>query len=249
MRGRGIRASPAPGTKAEGCHRNLDLASPGHKGEKRDRAGVAKEDLLAIARTFATYYECLYAQVPQPPAEREKPILGDIPSLLSFLTAELDLPLLEEELEDAISALQSGKTAGPDGYPVEYYKQLQSHLIAPLVGAYEEALHRGSFTQGQDCAPIVVIPKDDLPWDQCSSYQPILLINADIKIFAKVLATRLVRMLPHLVHHAQCGLMPGRSKSHCLRRVQAALSQADRLGDELALLLVDFSKAFAAFSS
>ncbi|KAJ1205768.1 hypothetical protein NDU88_001195 [Pleurodeles waltl] len=87
----------------------------------RDRTGGAQDDLLAIVCTFASYYENLYIQVPQPTMEQENPLLGDIPlpSLPSSLTAELDLPLSEEEVGEAISALQSGKTAGPDGYQVE----------------------------------------------------------------------------------------------------------------------------------
>ncbi|KAJ1163733.1 hypothetical protein NDU88_004186 [Pleurodeles waltl] len=134
----------------------------------RDRAGAAQEDLPAIAHTFASYSECLYTQVPQPTAEQEDLILGDIllPLLPSFLAAELYLALLEEEVGDAISTLQSGKTAVPDGYPVKYYKYFRSHLIPHLVEACEEVLHHGSFAQGQDCATIVVIPKDDLPQDQ-----------------------------------------------------------------------------------
>ncbi|KAJ1141371.1 hypothetical protein NDU88_007704 [Pleurodeles waltl] len=103
-----------------------------------DRAGVAEEGLPAIACTFTSYYECLYAPVPQPTAERENSIPADIPlpSLPSFLAAELDLPMSEEEVGIAISTFQFGKMAGPDGYPVEYYKQFWSHLIPPLVGEY-----------------------------------------------------------------------------------------------------------------
>ncbi|KAJ1209638.1 hypothetical protein NDU88_005012 [Pleurodeles waltl] len=105
----------------------------------------------------------------EPTAEQENPILGDnpLPSLPSSLQAELDLPLLEEKVGEAISVLQSGKSAGADGYPVEYYKQFHLHLVSPLVNAYEEVLCCGSFALVQDCATIVVIPKDNLPRDQC----------------------------------------------------------------------------------
>ncbi|KAJ1194329.1 hypothetical protein NDU88_003618 [Pleurodeles waltl] len=122
--------------------------------------------------------------------EQENPILGAMPrpSLSSSLVAELDLPLTGEEAGEAISSFQSRKNSGPDGYPVEYYKRLQSHLESPLVNTYDEALRCGSFTPGLDYT--IIKPKDDLPRDPCSSYQPISLIKADIKIFAEVLAAR-----------------------------------------------------------
>ncbi|KAJ1134055.1 hypothetical protein NDU88_000519 [Pleurodeles waltl] len=73
----------------------------------RDGTGAGKEDLLAIAGTFASYHENFYARVPQPMVEQENPILGDIllSSLPSSLAAEFDLPLSEEEVGEAISAL------------------------------------------------------------------------------------------------------------------------------------------------
>ncbi|KAJ1115112.1 hypothetical protein NDU88_003338 [Pleurodeles waltl] len=98
--------------------------------------------------------------------------------------AELDLSLTEDEVDCAILALQAGMTLGPDCYPIEYYQRFHQRLVPHLVSTYGEAVQ-----PGLDCATIVVIPKSDLPRDQCFTYRPILLINVDIKIFAKVLAT------------------------------------------------------------
>lgn len=42
------------------------------------------------------------------------------------------------------------------------------------------------------------------------SYRPISLLNYDIKILTKVLATRLIKVLPPLVDIEQTGLMPNK---------------------------------------
>ncbi|KAJ1112462.1 hypothetical protein NDU88_000726 [Pleurodeles waltl] len=91
----------------------------------RDWTGDTQEDLEEIACTFVSCYEDLYSRVPQLPAERENPILKDIslPSIPASLATELDLPLTEDRVNCAISALQAGKTPGPDSYPIEYFQR------------------------------------------------------------------------------------------------------------------------------
>ncbi|KAJ1191155.1 hypothetical protein NDU88_000471 [Pleurodeles waltl] len=78
----------------------------------QDQIGSIQEELQAIAHTFSSYYKDPYAQVPQPMDELENPILGDIPlpTIPTSLAKGLDLPLTEEEVEDTISGLQSGRT-------------------------------------------------------------------------------------------------------------------------------------------
>ncbi|KAJ1165114.1 hypothetical protein NDU88_005543 [Pleurodeles waltl] len=99
----------------------------------RDRTGSIQEELQMIAHTFTSYYKDLYVLVLQPLKEQENPILGDIPlpSLPAMLAKELDLPLASEEVEDTFSALESGKTSGPDGYPLNIIRSF-AHTWCPI---------------------------------------------------------------------------------------------------------------------
>lgn len=59
-------------------------------------------------------------------------------------------------------------------------------------------------------AHITVIPKTDRDPTQAANYRPISLLNVDIKIFSKILANRLLPLLPSIVSHDQVGFLPGR---------------------------------------
>lgn len=59
-------------------------------------------------------------------------------------------------------------------------------------------------------AYITVILKEGKEVTLCSSYRPIALLNADTKLFAKILATGLNELMSNLIHADQTGLIPGR---------------------------------------
>lgn len=98
--------------------------------------------------------------------------------------------------------------------------------------------------RSRDLATIVVIPKTNPPSLDRGSYSPISLINAGIKVYAKILATRLHPILTSLIHPGQCGFMPNCSTPHCIRLLQCALADAEKLTCDLVLFLVDCEKAY-----
>lgn len=166
-----------------------------------------------------------------------------LPGLSETEAQGLDERILCEEIEEAISALTIHKTPGPDGYPAEYYVAFLETLVLRLHALYEEVIERGTFPPETDMATIVVIPKTDPPLStSCSNYHPISLINTEVKIYATILVTH----LSSLIHSDQCGFMPHRSTRHCLWGLHEALAHRHLLPRYLALLLIDFEKAFDA---
>uniref|UniRef100_A0A3Q3ILF6 Reverse transcriptase domain-containing protein n=1 Tax=Monopterus albus TaxID=43700 RepID=A0A3Q3ILF6_MONAL len=55
----------------------------------------------------------------------------------------LDEPITKEELEAAISALQSGKSPGPDGFPAEFFKTFSSLLAPQLSTVLADSVKQG----------------------------------------------------------------------------------------------------------
>lgn len=57
---------------------------------------------------------------------------------------------------------------------------------------------------------IVLIPKRDFP-ESISKYRPIALLNSMLKIFSKVLASRLCPFLKEMIDNIQTGFIAGRN--------------------------------------
>lgn len=93
-------------------------------------------------------------------------------------------------------------------------------------------------------AAITIIPKEGKDATLCSSYRPISLLNADTKLFAKVLASRMKVVMNDLVHADQVGFIPGREG--CDNRVRMLLVvQKIKKGQAPELLFsIDAEKAF-----
>lgn len=204
----------------------------------------------AIADSFAQYYATLYA-----PGEAQTPamigrFLDDLPpkTLSDALREQLEAPLSQEELCAALGELQPGKAPGPNGFPSEFFKQYFLQLGPHYHQVVEASRERGFLPDDWRHADIVVFQKPGRPPESHKSYRPILLLNVEAKILAKVLANRLRPHISLLVHPDQAGFMPQRATRHNIRRAHVAVAVAERLGVHAALLLADMDRAFESLS-
>lgn len=90
---------------------------------------------------------------------------------------------------------------------------------------------------------ITVIPKEGNYATLCSSYRPIALLNADTK-FAKVIATRLKKLMSEWIHEDQTGFIPGRESKDNSIRTLLLLRKKSSWESPFLLLSIDAEKAF-----
>lgn len=83
----------------------------------------------------------------------------DVPVLTDKYRGDLDRPIMAEETLKALKSMQSGKTPGPDGIPIEFYKQYPDLLTTRLHMMMTMATEQKSLPQSMGEAVIVVIPK------------------------------------------------------------------------------------------
>ena len=105
------------------------------------------------------------------------------------------------------------------------------------------AMSKGSFSTSSNIAVITLLLKKDKPPTDCSSYRPLSLLNCEIKLYAKILASRLENYLPGLIHHDQTGFIKSRFASDNVRRLLHIIYSASR-SDDSAILSLDAEKAF-----
>ncbi|KAM4770961.1 kinesin-like protein KIF28 [Rhinophrynus dorsalis] len=114
------------------------------------------------------------------------------------------------EVSFTLKTLQSSKALGPDGFTAACYKSFQPTLRPHLTTLFNSFLHGVNPLSEMLLAQIVVIPKAGKDLNFCSNYRLISLFSFDIKLFAKILAIRLSKLLPSLIHPDHVGFVPGR---------------------------------------
>lgn len=112
----------------------------------------------------------------------------DTPTISKELNLELDKPFILEEVVNSLQSMQNGKPPGPDGYPNDFYKRFSNKLVPCLLEMFGDAISTGSLPPTATQASISLLLKPSKEPTNCASYRPISLLNADVKILAKMLA-------------------------------------------------------------
>uniref|UniRef100_A0A671X9Z4 Reverse transcriptase domain-containing protein n=1 Tax=Sparus aurata TaxID=8175 RepID=A0A671X9Z4_SPAAU len=97
-------------------------------------------------------------------------------------------------------------------------------------------------------AVISIIPKEGKNKLECSSYRPISVLNVDYKIYTTVLARRLDKVLPQLIHNDQTGFILQRQTHDNIRRSLHILHHIQKNNIEACLVSIDAEKAFDSVS-
>lgn len=90
----------------------------------------------------------------------------------------------------------------------------------------------------------MTIPKPEKDSTSPTNYRPISLLNSHVKLYAKILAQRLIPILPILNKPDQTSFVPGHQASDAMRRVLGILQQAGTGQVPSLLLSLDSEKAF-----
>lgn len=140
--------------------------------------------------TFQQYYNKLYTSSVSCDDDQIESYFSNInmPKLNPVHARKLESTVMVAEIRKAVSLMNTGKSPGCDGFPVEYYKEYIDNLAPVLVKVYQEAFEKGHMPPTFNEALISLIPKKDRDITDPSNFRPISLLNIDFKILTKVLA-------------------------------------------------------------
>lgn len=102
--------------------------------------------------------------------------------------------ITDEEIIKAISNLKANKAAGPNGFPLEWYKVIKDLLIPLMKNTYNHDIKTAITPPSLRDAVISLIPKQGKDKMECGSYRPVSILNPDYKIFTHILAKRLKKI-------------------------------------------------------
>lgn len=119
-----------------------------------------------------------------------------LPKLLIFSLEVLEGEITTFELCSVLKSMANGNAPGPGGLTVSYYRVFSDTLI-PCLAAYANSISNGGALRSETFhAHITVLPKPGKDPSACGSYRLISLLKIDAKLFAKVLANRLLPLIP-----------------------------------------------------
>ena len=170
--------------------------------------------------------------------------LGKKISQLSKKSKEnLEKEIKKEEIFKAIKKMPGNKSPGQDGLIIEFYRLFWDLIGDDLLEVYLSGLNKKELSYSQYLSLIVLLYKQG-PRENLKNWRPISLLNVDYKILSKVLAERLILVLPEIIHTDQKGCMKGRFIGENIRLIEDLLSHIENLDEEAIIFLQDQFKAF-----
>ena len=225
-------------SKVEGQKRAKDRIN--QLAETRD--GEIFTDNENIMRISTKFYKDLYTTDKVNEKLQDKLLRNVKTKLSEKAKTDLDKPFTAEEVFKAINKLQSGKSPGLDGFPIEFYKEYW-HLIEGLFMAYVSEVLEVGISNSRNVSVIKLIYKKTGEIFLLTNFRPISLINADVKIITKVLTERLKYVLPSIIHSTQTAVY-GRKIDQNIHLVRDLIDLANKNDETAAFLFLDQEKAF-----
>lgn len=208
-----------------------------------DERGVVHEEQSDIKRYVERYFTDLYA-AQNVDFDAGEELLSNVPTTLNPAdNEELLEHITQEELESTIKAAPRGKAAGPDGLPIEFYSWAWNIIGADMTIMYNELLTDTTFPPSFTEGLVVLVPKTSQR-DKLQDFRPLTLLNADFKLFTRVLHTRLKPLMPKVVGAYQTSVSTGRSMLNTLCEYRDIIHLSWICKCQLALVFLDFNKAF-----
>jgi exonuclease III len=156
---------------------------------------------------------------------------------------DLEAQISMEEVREAIKKGKRRKAPGSDGIGHEFYTTNWDMIKEELVEIMRQMHNGGAITTQQKHGILVLIPKIKSP-TRPENYRPLTLLNADIKILARIIAMRISKWLPEIIHRSQhCGIR-GTSNLDAVAEIRDVVAYAEYTRTKMCILTLDFRAAF-----
>ena len=113
-----------------------------------------------------------------------------------------------------LTALQSSKSPGPDGWPITIIKSVSEFISVPLCILFNKSLNSGILPTDWKCANVTPIHKKGAR-NLASNYRPVSLTSIFGKLLESIIKGHILNHLSanNLLSPDQFGFIPGRSCS------------------------------------
>jgi exonuclease III len=190
-----------------------------------------------------------FAQTFNEHSENPLPSYSTVENLQSSLDAEeadeLLRPITQEEIRKTLMSCTRKKSPGPDGLSYEFYIKNFDAIKDDLVKLYNSFFENPSTISSPFLDGIITLIPKSPKIETISDLRPISLLNTDYKLFTKILAARIQKVLPEIIGKGQTACLADASCIENLidlRNLVCASKMSLRL--KFAIMSIDLEKAF-----
>lgn len=119
-------------------------------------------------------------------------------SLPSEESVSLELPFLVSEIKDVVWDCEGSKSPGPNDYKLNFIKRCWSFFEQDFVRMFTDFHENGRLSKVITSSFLTLIPKRDNPL-KLGDYRSFFLVGCIYKVLAKLLTSRLKRVLDSIV--------------------------------------------------
>ncbi|WJX49459.1 hypothetical protein P8452_35893 [Trifolium repens] len=165
------------------------------------------------------------------------------PSLNTIDNHALKAPFSLEEIYNEIKDSEANKSPGPDGFNNAFLKNCWEIIKGEIRIMFDQFHGVGRLPKSLLSYFVALIPKVNSPFG-LGDFRPISLLGCLYKLIAKVLASRLAKVMNSLVASSQSAFIKGRNLVDGVLVVNELVDLAKRQRQECIIFKVDFEKAY-----
>ena len=139
---------------------------------------------------------------------------------------------------------QTGETPSNDAIPIEFYKTFWPLIGVFTIDSFNDVYDNKEMSSWQKQAIITLIDKKGKDRNYLENWRPISLTNVDAKTVSKVIAARIIPVLPKIINSTQTGYVKGRFIGEGARSILDVMDYTKKQNIPGILLFIDFEKAF-----
>jgi exonuclease III len=202
-------------------------------------------DQTEIADHIVSFYQELYSE--KTTSDNFDDLFAEVPQLSNDDRRTIDQPVTLEELKTTLTECDES-APGPDGISYLIYKKLWTEVGEYLLNAWIYSNEIGCLPEDQRVSCITLLPKAGKDLNRIENWRPITLTNCDLKIFTKLIANRVSKILDKIISPAQTAYIPGRVVQDNLRVFDFYKNYCKTHNVDGLLISLDAKKAFDSVS-
>lgn len=206
-----------------------------------DDYGVIHTSHRDISNVAVSYFKNILGT---PNVVEDFPLDISLPSLSLNQIADLDAPFSAEDIYKVFKSMAKRKSPGPDGLTPEFFLSTWPILGQEVIAGVRHFFETCAMPRIINASAIALVPKVANPTN-LSQYRPISCCNVLYKCVAKLLASRMKRIMPCIISLNQTAFVPGRRIGDNVMLAQSLCRDYHRdMGPPRAAIKLDIHKAF-----